>query len=143
VVVVDPPPLAEYERCIGIFGQALEHHAWSGAGELPELCWAERWQPRAALAQIYRGLGAKPLAGPALAEVLCGSADRRRAPTIAGRCVRVLGELGIAELSGERGERALRVVSSERTELERSGSWRRYTARYEEGLRYLQNRQVT
>jgi single-stranded-DNA-specific exonuclease len=139
VVAVDPAPGAGPEAGLRAGGPGFAHRAWSGAGELPVLCWEERWQPRAALVEIYRGLVDGPRSGEGLEELLGGSGGARRPPEIAARCVRVLRELGIAEISGEGAGRKLGIVSSERTELERSEAWRAFAARHQEGLRYLQS----
>lgn len=141
VVAVDPPPLPALAATIaGGAPDGFLHESWWAAGELPSLCWDERWQPRAALAEVFRGTVAAPLEGEALAAVLCGSAALRRHPAIAARCVRVLGELELAELGGEAGERRLRIVSSQRTELERSDSWRLYSELHRRGAEHLQER---
>ena len=141
VVVVDPPPSASLAGRLRATGPGFVHRAWAAAGELPALSWAERWQPRAALAEIYRGLVNGPLQGAELGQVLAAESEgaKRRAPQIAARCVRVLGELGIAQLTGEPSARTLGVLSSERTELERSEAWRAFTARYEVGLEFLKS----
>jgi hypothetical protein len=54
--------------------------------------------------------------------------------------VRVLAELELAELGGEVGQRRLRIVSSARTELERSDSWRQYSELHRRGAEHLQER---
>ncbi len=139
VVAVDPPPGAGPAARLRAGGPGFAHRAWSGAGELPVLCWEERWQPRAALVEIYRGLVDGPRSGEGLEELLGGAGSLRRRPEIAARCVRVLAELGVAELGGEGAGRKLGIVSSERTELERSEAWRAFAARHQEGLRYLRS----
>jgi single-stranded-DNA-specific exonuclease len=139
VVAVDPPPSASLEARLEGTGPGFAHRAWSGAGDLPVLCWEERWQPRAALAEIYRGLVDGPRSGDRLGELLAAGGRVRRPPEIAARCVRVLRELGVAELSGEGADRELGIVSSERTELERSEAWQAYAARHQEGLTYLRS----
>ena len=143
VVAVDPPPLPALAAAItgcGAESEGFLHEAWWAAGELPTLCWGERWQPRAALAEVFRGAASAPLEGEALAAVLAGTAALRRHPAIAARCVRVLAELELAALEGEAGERRLRIVSSERTELERSDSWRQYSELHRRGAEHLQER---
>jgi single-stranded-DNA-specific exonuclease len=139
VVAVDPPPGAADQARLRAGGPGFAHRAWSGAGELPVLCWEERWQPRAALVEIYRGLVDGPRSGEGLGELLGGAGSLRRRPEIAARCVRVLVELGVAELGGEGAGRKLGIVSSERTELERSEAWQAFAARHQEGLRYLRS----
>jgi single-stranded-DNA-specific exonuclease len=141
VVAVDPPPLPALAAAISSGSpDGFLHESWWAAGELPSLCWGERWQPRAALAEVFRGAVEGPLEGEALAAVLCGSAALRRHPAIAARCVRVLAELELAELGGEVGQRRLRIVSSARTELERSDSWRQYSELHRRGAEHLQER---
>jgi single-stranded-DNA-specific exonuclease len=143
LVLVDPPPSAADGRLPARTGSGFLHEAWAGAGELPALAWAELWQPRAALAEIYRGLAGGVRTGTELGELLAGAGRLRRSPVVAARCVRVLAELGIAQLSGDPGARRLGIVSSERTELERSAAWRAYTVRYEEGLRFQEMRKAS
>lgn len=143
LVLVDPPPTGADQRLLERTGAGFVHDACSGAGELPGLVWAELWQPRGALAEIYRGLAGGALSGEDLGGLLAGAGRVPRSPTVAARCVRVLTELGIAQLSGDPGARSLGVVSSERTELERSSAWRAYTVQYEEGLEFLESRKAT
>ena len=71
----------------------------------------------------------------------CGAPGQQpRGPEAAARCFRVLVELGLVqgELDGGRG--TVGVVSSERTDLERSAAFRVYSARHQEGLEYLERR---
>jgi single-stranded-DNA-specific exonuclease len=143
LVAVDPPPSAELALAAELSGPGWLHRAWAREGDdLAERCWSAEWSPRAALAEIYRALGAAELRGTGLGAALAGSGRFRRRAEIAARCVAVLGELGIAELGGSAGDRSLRVVSSRRTELECSATWRVAAARHEEGLRYLRSRRA-
>ncbi len=141
-ICVDPAPLPAQAQALAA-GPGWLHEAYAG-DDLALRCWEERWQPRAALAEIYRGAAAGPLAGEGLGALLAASGGRRREAALAARCVRVLVELGICEIGANGGpegdERLLRVVSSKRTELDRSGVWRASTARYEEGLESLRSR---
>ncbi len=137
VVIVDPAPDAAAAELLDSSGPGLIHDVSSGAGELPGLCLAERWQPRPALAEVYRGALAEDVSGEALGVLLVGTGSYRRSPLVAARCVRVLTELGLAALEGDAGTRTLRVLSSETTDLQRSGAWRAYTENYEEGLARL------
>lgn len=143
VVVVDPPPTPRDELRLERTGAGFLHDACSGAGELPKLAWAELWQPRGALAEIYRGLTGGALSGADLGRLLAGAGRLPRSPVVAARCVRVLAELGIAQLSGDPGARSLGIVSSEQTELERSSAWCAYAARYEEGLEFQESRKAS
>ena len=61
---------------------------------------------------------------------MAGAIHAAGSPALAGRALRVLAELGVIE-DGE-GPGELRVRSSERTELERSGTYRAWRARLEE-----------
>ena len=61
-----------------------------------------------------------------------------RRPEAAARCFRVLAELGLVQGTPEGGDGAVGVVSSDETELERSGAFRAYSARYKECLRFLE-----
>ncbi len=75
-------------------------------------------------------------------------AARRAALTRADRrprraASRVLAELGLVQGAPQRGGGAVGVVSSERTDLERSAAYRAYGARYQEGRRYLEGLKQT
>lgn len=142
VVVVDPPA-DRGSLALAAAGAGHLHLALAGAGDLPARCLAALWQPREALAEIYRGLLAAELEGERLAALLAGPAPPLRRAEVAGRCVRVLRELGLAEHEVDAGVHRLRVVSSERTALERSCAWRAYTKRYEDGLRSLQSHRTS
>jgi len=143
LVLVDPPPSeALSEAALGGAGEGFAHLAWGPRPELAELCWAAEWDLRHALADVYRALAARELAGEELRRALGGPGSFERSPEAAARCVRVLGELGIAQGGDKGGERWLRVVSSERTNLERSSAWRAYSTIHQEGLRYLQSRRA-
>jgi single-stranded-DNA-specific exonuclease len=143
LVAVDPPAVEEQERAAELGGAGWLHRIWArGGDELAEGCWDREWAPRASLAEIYRALAAGELHGENLGEALCGGGRYRLRAEVAARCVRVLGELGIAQLGGSPGERSLRVLSSERTQLERSAAWRAAAARHEEGRRFLRSRRA-
>jgi hypothetical protein len=73
----------------------------------------------------------------ALCDLLQGPATHRRSPELAGRCVRVLLEMGLVERSRNSGVRALGAVSSDATDLERSGAFRAYRSQYEEAKKFL------
>ncbi len=138
-ICVDPPTSAEQLQALaGCSGGWL--HETFARDDVAAQCWSERWEPRPALAEIYRGAVAAPVAGEPLGALLIGTGTHRRDAAIAARCVRVLVELGLCELGPDADARSLRVVSSERTELERSGVWRALSTRHEEGLRFLRSR---
>jgi len=143
LVLIDPPPSERLERlAVVASGEGFAHLAWGPSAELAERCWSAEWDLRAGLADVYRGLVARELRDEDLREVLRGPGAYARTPEAAGRCVRVLSELGIARGGVSDGARWLRVVSSERTNLERSGAWRAYSTIHQEGLRYLQSRRA-
>ena len=52
-------------------------------------------------------------------------------------------ELGLVQGTPDRGRGDVGVVSSEGTDLERSTAYRAYSARYQEGRRYLEGRKQT
>lgn len=138
VICVDRPHSAAHYEAVLESGAGWLHETYAGE-KLALACLTESWQPRAALAEIFRGLAAAPLAGAELGRLLAGADAMPRDAAIAARCLRVLGELGLCSVEGERGSRLARVVSSEKTELERSSVWRASIARYEDGLTFLRS----
>jgi single-stranded-DNA-specific exonuclease len=144
VVVIDPAP-----------SEALESLAWSdtntAAGYLhlaygpAELQFAERllgreWNLRAAIAEIWRALGESggEAEGADVRKALEGASGYPRTPEAAARCVRVLSEVGLCEWLPDRAAPALRVLSSERTDLGRSRAFGACIARHQEATRFLQ-----
>jgi hypothetical protein len=100
-----------------------------------------RHAQRGALAAVFRDLrDAGEVSGEELRQALLGSGAHSRNPGSAARCFRVLTELGVVQGVPDGGAGTVGVVSSERTELERSAAFRAYSARYEEGKRYLERR---
>jgi single-stranded-DNA-specific exonuclease len=138
VVLIDPPPFAHLET-LAARGRGYLHLAWGG-DELEFAFWvhANEWELRSALGSVYRALrGRGGAPGGALIGLLAGDGAYPRTPEVAARYVRVLEELDLARWETEGGGRALSVVSSEATELERSGAYVAYRARHEEGRRFL------
>jgi single-stranded-DNA-specific exonuclease len=142
VVLVDPAPFPH-----------LAALAARGAGEQPgfvHAAWGEAERGfalrvldyevglRQPLRDVFRGLcKAKSTDPEALHEALCGYGDHPLSPELAARCMRVLRELElVAGVAGDH-EWSPRVVSSEHTQLERSGAFRAYGSRFEEGKKYL------
>ncbi len=144
VVLFDPPPSHRLEMLASrpsVEGGYL-HLAWGEAEHRFALAVLEsRCAQRAELATVFRDLRD---AGDASAEdlrgALLGSGSHPRNPESAARCFRVLTELGVVRGASAGGAGTVGVVSSERTELERSAAFRAYSARYEEGKRYLERR---
>ena len=143
VVAIDPPAGARLER-LARAGPADRylHVAWGPSPELAELCWGAEWDLRVAMADIFRGLVARELTPAELRAALGGAGRFPRTPEAAARCIRVLTELGIARGGGSGGDRWLRVVSSERTSLERSSAWRAHANIHQEGLLFLRSRRA-
>jgi single-stranded-DNA-specific exonuclease len=142
VVLVDPAPSARLEAIAArppSDRSGYLHHAW---GE-PERGFGLRVVEdelglRRPLAAIFRELREAGWAeGERLRQLLCGDGKHRRSPELAGRCVRVLLELGLLERPGKDGVRALGAVSSDATDLERSAAFRAYRVRLEEAKRFL------
>jgi single-stranded-DNA-specific exonuclease len=138
VVVIDPPPFAHLEARAA-HGDGYVHAAWGDA----ELDFGLRvhdfaWGLRPGLRELYRTLrDAGELRGHALGAALVGSERHPRSVEEAARCVRVLEELRLGQWEGTGGDAFLGALSSEGTELERSGAYLAYSARHEEGRRFL------
>jgi len=153
VVLIDPPPLPELERLAdACAGNGFLHLAWGAAEvEFALRAWEAQWPARPTLGGLYRRL--TDLGGPdgriepeGSRAAIRGASARPRSPEVGGRLLRVLCELGLVapgsrptgNASGAPG--ALRVVSSEGTDLARSPAFTAYRARCEEGRRYLSRR---
>ncbi len=136
VVALDPPSTGAMATLLER-GDGFTHLAWGG----PELRFAQQMHEleyglRASLAALYRDLRSRGrVAGEELGRLLRGDGQHGRPARLAGRLIRVLTELGLVSL--DRDLPALAVASDERTALERSPAYRAYTARYEDGRRYL------
>jgi len=142
VVLVDPPPSPRDD--------ALAALPAPGGGYL-HVSWGERERRfaiaaldaklarREVLIAVYRDLReAGECGGEELRAALCGKGEHPRTPEAAARCFRVLAELGLVHGKPDRGGGTVGVVSSERTDLERSQAYRAFGARHQEGLRYLE-----
>ena len=138
VVLVDPPPFVDLEAAIAA-AAGYVHIAWDAEPGFALKVHEAEWGLRPALGAIYRGLrdAESPLAGEPLAALLAGGGPHPRSAEQVGRCLRVLEELEVVAWAPDGGEAALGVVSSEPTQLERSGAYAAYTARLEEGRRFL------
>ncbi len=141
LVIVDPPPFAHLERLAAAGSGYLHRLSGDPEREFAVRVHADDWPSRGSLAAIYRALGSRAESGLAADEaraLLCG-AERSHplTPEVAARSARVLGELELIEWDGSGADRALGVVSSSGTDLERSAAFVAYRQRYEEGRRYL------
>ncbi len=142
VVLVDPPAradllaLASRSQAEGgylhrVWGDAEWRFALSAA--------AAQLAQRQTLIAVFRDLReAGDAGGEELRDALVGSAPQARGPETAARCFRVLAELGLVQGEPACGSGLVGVVSSEGTDLERSASYRAYSARHEEARQYLE-----
>jgi single-stranded-DNA-specific exonuclease len=144
VVLVDPPPF-QYLAALAARGpdgrSSFLHSPWGEQerGFALRVLDDELGMRRPLAAAFERLREVQPVEGSSLRDVLAGSGDYPHGPELAARCVRVLQELELIALDARGRELSLRVVSSEHTQLERSGAFRAYSARLEEGKRYLAN----
>jgi single-stranded-DNA-specific exonuclease len=142
VVLVDPPPNAEWEAVLGGASEpsCYLHRAWGEAEWRFALsCLSEQLVQRPTLIALFRDLrDAGDAGGEELRQALLGSGPHPRGPETAARGFRVLDELGFAEGRPEGGRGEVRVVSSEETDLERSAAFRAFSARFQEAQRYLE-----
>jgi single-stranded-DNA-specific exonuclease len=149
VVIADPPPFEHLDRLARAptATDGYLHPTWGG----PEARFAlaalgDQLAQRAVLAGVFRDLrdaAAGEVDGELLYEALRGAGPYPRAPQAAARCLRVLIELDLVRGDPARGGGGVSVVSSERTDLERSAAYRAYSARYQEGRRYLEGLKQT
>jgi single-stranded-DNA-specific exonuclease len=142
VVLVDPPATAEL-LALASRSQAeggYLHRVWGDAEWRFALsAAAAQLAQRSTLIAVFRDLrDAGGVGGGELREALVGSVPQARSPEAAARCFRVLAELGLVQGEPAAGGGSVGVVSSEGTDLERSASYRAYSARYEEARRYLE-----
>jgi single-stranded-DNA-specific exonuclease len=142
VVLVDPPAFAHVEglATMPTARGGYVHRAWGEAEHRFAIaCLGRHLAQRSVLAEIYQELrDAGGVKGESLLAWLRGGGRQPRGPETAARCFRVLTELELVDGEPKGGDGAVRVVSSERTELERSGAYRVYSDRYQEGLQFLE-----
>jgi len=121
-------------------GGGYLHVAWGAAEWRFALAMLdEQLAQRTTLIAVYRDLReAGEVGGEELRGALLGSGPQPRSAATAARCFRVLSELGLVRGELVAGGGVVGVVSSKRTELERSAAFRAYSARHEEALRYLE-----
>ncbi|HMA26351.1 MAG TPA: single-stranded-DNA-specific exonuclease RecJ [Solirubrobacterales bacterium] len=144
VVVIDPPPSEALEGLAWASeNRGYIHLAWGPAElELTERLLGREWELRSSIAEIWRGLGESggEAFGTRLRSLLEGPSEFPRTPETAARFVRVLSELGLCEWLSDRAPAALRVLSSERTDLGRSRAYGACLARHREAIRFLRSR---
>jgi len=142
VVLVDPPPSkADGLRSELPFeeGPGFLHLLWTDAErDFAAKALAEQWPGREAIAAAFRALGEHSEAsGSAPRQALAGEGNHPLCPEACARRFRVLVELGLVQGEPEGGAGVIRVVSSERTDLQRSAAFRAYSERLSEAQRYL------
>ncbi len=144
VVLVDPPAFECLERLASLSGTdgGYLHLAWGEPERrFSSLMLEVQLAGRRELAAAFRELrDAGEAGGEALRRALEGEGPHPRSPETAARCLRVLTELGLVQGEPAAGAGAVGVVSSEKTDLERSAAFRAYRARCQEGMRYLERR---
>jgi hypothetical protein len=143
VVLVDPPRGEADEALAGLPREESSpgylHVLWSEAEtEFAAKALAEQWATREGVAATYRALRQTGDArGCRLREALAGAGDHPLCPEAAARRFRVLRELGLLQGAVEGGEGVVRVVSSVRTDLQRSAAFRLYDERLSEAQQFL------
>jgi hypothetical protein len=142
VVLVDPPACERVAELLALpgTGGGFLHLAWGEAER--RFCLStldQHLAQRPALISVFRALReAGDCGGEQLRQALGGRGADLRRPEAAARCFRVLTELGLVQGTPDAGDGTVVVVSSSETELERSGSFRAYSARHKECLRFLE-----
>ncbi len=143
VVLVDPPRSELDELLAGLpcveAGPGFLHILWTEAEQgFATQALAEQWATREGVAATYRSLRQTGDArGHRLREALAGSGGHPLCPEASARRFRVLRELGLLQGSPEGGDGIVRVVSSVRTDLQRSAAFRAYSARLSEAQQFL------
>lgn len=143
VVAIDPAPFAHLDALASTGSGYLHRVGRRAEAEFALRVHADEWPSRASLADMYRALGAAGATHDAQAARLLVSHGGRAhpySPEVAGRSTRVLSELDLVSRKGCGANQTLRVVSSERTDLERSAAFTAYRDRYEDGKRWLSER---
>ena len=143
VVLVDPPrgesDLARVDLPASASGSGFLHPLWTDAErEFAAQALAEQWATREGVAATYRALRQTgDSRGCRLRDALVGSGAYPLCPEAGARRFRVLRELGLLQGAPEGGDGVVRVVSSVRTDLQRSAAFRAYSDRLSEDQRYL------
>ncbi|HET7417681.1 MAG TPA: single-stranded-DNA-specific exonuclease RecJ [Solirubrobacterales bacterium] len=142
VVLVDPPAEAGDEaRAVLAAGDnpAFLHLLWTPAeAEFAAKAAAEQWPSREAVAAAFRALRELGEAGGSdLRDALAGTGSYPFCPEACARRFRVLADLGLVQGAPDAGAGVVRVVSSEKTDLQRSAAFRAYSDRLSETQRFL------
>jgi len=142
VVLVDPPRGEGDEERVGLAcGETggFLHQPWTEAElEFASQALDEQWATREGVAAAYRALRQTGDAkGRRLREALAGQGSHPLCPEASARRFRVLCELGLLQGSPAGGAGVVRVVSSVRTDLQRSAAFRAYSDRLSEAQQSL------
>jgi single-stranded-DNA-specific exonuclease len=142
VVLVDPPASeADGLRCElpPEEGPGFLHLLWTDAErDFAAKASAEQWPAREEVAAAFRALRELGEAsGATLRQALAGAGTHPLCAAACARRFRVLMELGLVQGEPESGAGVIRVVSSERTDLQRSAAFRAYSERLSEAQQYL------
>jgi single-stranded-DNA-specific exonuclease len=141
VVLVDPPRSEEDQVRAGSPCEdgGFLHSPWTTAElEFAGQALAEQWATREGVAATYRALRQTGDArGKRLREALAGPGNHPLCPEACARRFRVLRELGLLQGSPQGGAGVVRVVSSVRTDLQRSAAFRAYSDQLSEAQLFL------
>lgn len=143
VVLVDPPrgelDVGRAGLPCSTSGAGFLHALWTDAErDFAVQSLAEQWATREGVAATYRALRQiGDSRGSRLREALAGGGPYPLCPEASARRFRVLRELGLLQGTPEGGEGVVRVVSSVRTDLQRSAAFRAYSDRLAEDQQYL------
>ncbi len=143
VVLVDPPRGAEDELRSGLpctDGEpGFVHSLWTDAEvDFATKALVEQWPSRDTVAAAFRALKEQgECGGENLRNALAGAGRYPLCPEACARRFRVLSGLGLLQGAPEGGAGVVRVVSSEKTELQRSAAFRAYGERLSEAQQFL------
>ena len=141
VVLVDPPRSGDDQLRAGspCADGGFLHVPWTEAeADFAGQALAEQWATREGVAATYRALRQTGDArGKRLREALAGAGSHPLCPEGSARRFRVLRELGLLQGSPQGGAGVVRVVSSVRTDLQRSAAFRAYSDQLSEAQRFL------
>ena len=142
VFALDPPcwrQTLESLRRSGGDGPAFLHLGFGAAEvEFAAQVLTHELALRPHLESIYRGLAALGANGGAVSRALLeGDGRHPRGAALAGRCLRVLSDLSLANLEASSGTLRCTITNGGRAELERSQAFRACARAAEEGHRFL------
>jgi single-stranded-DNA-specific exonuclease len=143
VFTLDPPPLAETSRSVlrsaGAGGSFLHLGFGPAEVEFARRVWDHDHALRPHLEAVYRALAALgQQSAEVRRELLAGEGKYPRSPVVAGRCLRVLDELSLANLDRSSGTLRCTTTNGGRADLERSQAFRACARAAEEGHRFLE-----